>query len=217
MGKPRERWITRPEAAKLIWACWRHREVQTHKGNKAPTTKYTLRHVARFVLIGLYTGTRADAVAAASPHRAEGRSYVNLQNGVFYRLKVGKRKTNKRQPPVALPQRLLAHMRRWVDREIISTHFAEWNGKAVASVKNGFARGIASAKLDLSEGNITPHTLLHTAATWLMQRGTDPWQAAGFIGMSVQVLINTLWLSSSQRHAECGRSHQVKSTHFSGG
>lgn len=39
-GKPRERWITRSEAAKLIWACWRHREAQTHKGNKAPTTKY---------------------------------------------------------------------------------------------------------------------------------------------------------------------------------
>lgn len=92
---------------------------------------------------------------------------------------------------MALPRHLLAHMRRWMDREIISTHFGEWNGKAVASVKNGFACGVASAKLDLSEGNITPHTLRHTAATWLMQRGTDPWQAAGFLGMSVQVLINT--------------------------
>ena len=33
--------------------------------------------------------------------------------------------------------------------------------------------------------------LRHTAATWLMQRGTDIWQASGFLGMSPQVLINT--------------------------
>lgn len=38
---------------------------------------------------------------------------------------------------------------------------------------------------------MSPHTLRHTAATWLMQRGADPWQAAGFLGMSVQVLLDT--------------------------
>ncbi|EFI51319.1 tyrosine-type recombinase/integrase [Afipia sp. 1NLS2] len=190
-GEPRDRWLTRSEAAKLIWACWRHREVQTHNGKKVPTAKYTLRHVARFILIGLYTGTRAAAIAAASPYKAEGRSYVDLENGVFYRLKIGKRKTNKRQPPVALPSRLLAHMRRWVDRGIVSNHFVEWHGKAVTSVKNGFGKGVATAKLDISEGNVTPHTLRHTAATWLMQRGADLWQSAGFLGMSVQVLIDT--------------------------
>jgi hypothetical protein len=34
---------------------------------------------ARFVLIGLYTGTRAAAIAAASPRREEGRAY-----GIYY-------------------------------------------------------------------------------------------------------------------------------------
>jgi hypothetical protein len=28
-------------------------------------------------------------------------------------------------------------------------------------------------------------------ATWLMQRGADPWQAAGYLGMSLEVLLNT--------------------------
>ncbi|MGA9516954.1 MAG: site-specific integrase, partial [Pseudolabrys sp.] len=35
---------------------------------------------------------------------------------------------------------------------------------------------------------ISPHTLRHTAATWLMQNGVDKWEAAGFLGMSVEML-----------------------------
>lgn len=37
---------------------------------------------------------------------------------------------------------------------------------------------------------VTPHFLRHTAATWLMQRGADPWQAAGYLGMSLNVLLS---------------------------
>jgi integrase len=160
-------------------AAWRHKEEQTiHRGkNKG---KYTLRHVARFILIGLYTGTRAASIAAASPHRKPGHAYVDLDRGLYYRRPIGKRATNKRQPPVPLPDRLLIHMRRWVRMGLIANHFVEWQGVAVTSVKNGFARAVDVAKLDLSNGNVTPHTLRHTAATWLMILGTDPWEAAGF-------------------------------------
>lgn len=195
-GRARDRWLERSEAARLLWAAWRHREEQTihrgkNKGIKIKTGKYTLRHLARFVLIGLYTGTRAAAIAAASPKREEGRAYVDLRAGIYYRLARGKRATNKRQPPAPLPDRLLAHMRRWVDKKIITTCFVEWNGKPVKSVKNAFARAVEVAGLDLTDGNVTAHTLRHTAATWLMQRGVDPWEAAGFLGMSVKVLIET--------------------------
>ena len=34
----------------------------------------------------------------------------------------------------------------------------------------------------------SPHTLRHTAATWLMQSGVSMWRAAGFLGMSVETL-----------------------------
>jgi integrase len=40
-------------------------------------------------------------------------------------------------------------------------------------------------------GRVTPHTLRHTAATWLMQRGVPIWQAAGFLGMSAEMLERT--------------------------
>ena len=103
-GLPRERYLTRSEAARLVWACWRYREVQTvhrgpQKGIKIRTKKRPLRHIARFILIGLYTGTRAGAIASASPNRDEGRSFVDLDRGIFYRLAQGKRATNKRQTP----------------------------------------------------------------------------------------------------------------------
>jgi hypothetical protein len=32
-GLARDRWLTRDEAVKLIWTCWRHREIQVrHRG-----------------------------------------------------------------------------------------------------------------------------------------------------------------------------------------
>jgi integrase len=190
-GLPRDRWLTRAEAAALIWACWRHREVQTihrgkNKGQRVTTVKRPLRHIARFILIGQYTGTRAGAIASASPVAAIGRSYVDLDRGVFYRLPQGNVETNKRQPPIPLPKRLLAHMRRWKRRRLIARHFVEFNGVGVLSVKTGFKRAVKLAGLS---GRVTPHTLRHTAATWLMQNGVDPWEAAGYLGMSVETLL----------------------------
>jgi integrase len=89
---------------------------------------------------------------------------------------------------VRLPPRLLAHLRRWRDRKLIATCFVEFNGKPVASVKKGFKRAVGLARLP---GKVTPHTLRHTAATWLMQRGVTIWEAAGFLGMSPEVLQDT--------------------------
>jgi len=81
-------------------------------------------------------------------------------------------------------------MRRWHRLGVIKEHFVEWHGKSVASVKNGFASAVELAELDLTNGNITPHTLRHTAATWVMQRGTNLWEASGFLGMSPETLKN---------------------------
>jgi integrase len=192
-GEPRDRWLTRNEAAALIWHCWRYREKQTvhsgkGKGGPVFTAKRPLRHIARFVLIGIYTGTRASAIATASPYPEQGRSFVDLERGIFYRKQIGKRATKKRQTPAPVPLRLLAHMRRWARLKLIADCFVEFNGKPVASVKKGFKRAVGFAELT---GKVTPHTLRHTAATWLMQRGVPVWEAAGFLGMSAEVLLGT--------------------------
>jgi hypothetical protein len=132
-GEARDRWLTRKEAAALIWQCWRHREKQTihsgkSKGDPVSTNRRPLRHIARFVLIGLYTGTRAGAIASASPYAEAGRSHVDLERGIFHRKPIGKRATKKRQTPVPIPPRLLANLRRWKDRKLIATCFVEFNG-----------------------------------------------------------------------------------------
>ena len=67
----------------------------------------------------------------------------------------------------------------------ITRHFVEFNGEAVTSVKTAFKRAVKLAGLP---GKVSPHTLRHTAATWLMQAGADRWQAAGYLGMSVEML-----------------------------
>ena len=84
-----------------------------------------------------------------------------------------------------IPPRLLAHLRRWVSKGIIQDYAIEWNGMPINSVKTAFAHAVSLAKL---EGKVTPHTLRHTAATWLMQSGIDKWEAAGFLGTGVEML-----------------------------
>ena len=159
-GEPRDRWLTRKEAAALIWHCWRYREKQTihagaSKGRPVQTDRRPLRHVAQLILIGLYTGTRAGAVASASPYAEQGRSYVDLERGIFYRKPIGKRATKKRATPAPVPPRLLAHLRRWTKRKLIATCFVEFSGKPVSSVKRGFASAVQLARLP-AKSRLTP-------------------------------------------------------------
>ena len=76
-----------------------------------------------------------------------GRSFVDLDHGIFYRKPIGKRATKKRQTPAPIPPRLLTHLRRWKARKLMVTCFVEFNGKPVASVKRGFQSAVRLAGL----------------------------------------------------------------------
>ena len=181
----RDVWLTRSEAARLIRAAWRARQVMRDKITERDVGK----HIARFILVGLYTGTRHAAICGAALQPAIGRGHVDLERGVFYRRAKGAKQTKKRQTPVRLSERLLAHLRRWQRLGIATHSVVEWNGKPVRSVRKGFAAAVKAAKLPVSGSEkITPHVLRHTAATWAMQQGADLWQAAGFLGMTVEML-----------------------------
>lgn len=168
--RARERWLTRNEAAALLW-----------QARGAP-------HVARFILIGLYTGTRSGAILGLSWLPSVNTGFVDMEAGVLYRSGSGQRQTKKRQPPVAIPARLMAHMKRWKAMDGNIRHVIHWNGSSVQSVKKGFKSARRNAKLS---DDVIPHTLRHTAATWLMQAGVEIWQAAGFLGMTAEMVERT--------------------------
>ncbi len=174
-GEARQRWLTRQEAAKLIRICLHTREVQDGQ----PTDKRPLRHLARFILFALYTGSRPGDVFTASFVVASNRSVIDLDSGLFYRKPPGKRATNKRQPTTPLPKRLIAHLRRW--KSMGADYVVEFDGKPVSSIKTGFARLLEIAQLPAA---IVPYTLRHTCATWKKRQGVPSWEVAGFLGTS---------------------------------
>jgi integrase len=163
----RSRWLDRNEAAALL------------------RSAHGMPHLRRFILIALYTGTRSGAVLRLSWLASTSSGYIDLERGVIYRSGSAQRQTNKRQPPVAIPDRLLAHLARWKRMDGNIRHVIHWNGSSVQSIKKAFRSAKRAA--GLSE-DVTPHTLRHTAATWLMQAGVETWQAAGFLGMTVEML-----------------------------
>lgn len=168
--RARERWLSRKEAAMLLWQARR------------------MPHLRRFILIGLYTGTRSGAILGLSWLPSIKTGWIDLDAGVLHRSGSGQRETKKRQPPVAIPDRLIAHLRRWKRLDGGIRHVINWNGSSVLSVKKAFRSARINAKLDQQ---VIPHTLRHSCATWLMQAGVEPWQAAGFLGMTVEMLERT--------------------------
>ena len=63
----------------------------------------------------------------------------------------------------------------------------EVEGARVASVKRAWRTALGEARINAC----TRHDLRHTAITWAMQRGMDRWQAAGFFGVTADVIEST--------------------------
>ena len=94
----REDWLNRDGAARLLWAAWRNPEA---------------RHLARFILIGAYSGTRPGAILKLRWLPSTDAGWVDLDHDRLYRKGAGQRETKKRQPPAPIHARLLPHLRRW--------------------------------------------------------------------------------------------------------
>lgn len=185
-GQARQRWLTRDEVARLLWACWRNREVQEGK----PTDKRPLRHLARLLLIGIYTGSRPGAILNASWRQGPGLSWVDTVNGVFHRHADGVAATAKRQPTVKLAPGLLAHLRRWERLDATQarplSYVVSYHGAKVASVKTALHTACKLAGVE----PVTAYTLRHTAASWLVARGLPTRKVADFIGTGEQMILS---------------------------
>jgi integrase len=188
---PRYPWLTRSQAAQALWDARK----QGRHG----------RHMMRFIIIGVYSGSRHATITGFRWVPTTSSGWFDVKRGVMHRRGTEEVETKKRRPPARIPDRLLAHLRRWhrMDMEdgvdfvrvvgkrreqhhAIMTHVIHYGGEPVRRVRKSFAR--ICERIGLTDGE-TPHVLRHTAATWLMQGRADPWEASGYLGMSLKMLL----------------------------
>lgn len=71
-------------------------------------------HIAHFIIISIYTGTRkAAALNLRLSGPATHSGWFDLSEGLLYRRGQGERVTNKRRTPSKIPRQLLGHVKRW--------------------------------------------------------------------------------------------------------
>lgn len=162
-GASRDRWLTRKEAAALLRKAYRQDDARLH----LPT----------FIMLGLYTGHRSQAILTLQWQPNMTGGHVDLDKGRIDFNPVGKKKTNKRRAHIPIPGPLLIHLR--LVRRRTRQFIIEYEGGPVGSVKRAFKTACKEAKLK----GVTPHIMRHTACTWFMHRGVDPELAAGWVGM----------------------------------
>ena len=182
VSDPRERWLSRDEAARMLWAAWRSR--RDGKG------RHTSRHIARFLLVGIYTGSRKGDICGAALMPTVGRGYIDVERGVFRRKPENKQATSKGQPTVPIPPRLLAHLRRWKRLGISRNAVVEFNGRPVREIKAGFDSVVEKAGLatEVKKDKVIPHSLRHTAITWYLRDGVQIELVSQYCGVTVKVI-----------------------------
>jgi integrase len=184
--EPRDRWLTRAEVARLVagalgftFAKCSDLHSREQKWVVCDREAALARlHLPLFVLLGVYTGARKEAILSLR------WSQVDVNAGRIDYQVPGARRTNKRRARIPIPAKLLGHLRRAKLRGTQIGFVVHDNGRRLADVKRGFSSACRRAGLD----DVTPHVLRHTCATWLMQRGVPMWEAAGFLGMSLETL-----------------------------
>lgn len=185
-GEARQRWLSRAEAARLLRVCRSTREIQ----DGVPTPRKPLAHLVRFLLLGIYTGSRPGAILRASWMQGPRLAWVDTANGVFHRHADGAAVTAKRQPTVRLAPGLLGHLRRWERLDAAKTprqvFVVEFGGAPVLSVKTALARACKLAGLD---AGVTSYTLRHTCASWLVAEGVSTRVIADFLGTSEPMIL----------------------------
>jgi integrase len=160
----RTRSLSRSDVARLLWAARR------------------TNHLARFILLGFYTGSRAGALLDL---RWE---WVDTGRSILHRREPGSADNRtKQRPPVKLGRRIAAHLARWqrIDGGT-SPSVIHYNGRRVRKLRRSWLAAVKRSGVAAS-----PHDLRRTRATILMSRGLNPETIAQSLGMSVEILRST--------------------------
>lgn len=167
-SSPRSRWLTRNEAALLLW-----------EARREYRSRYNLQ---LFIVVGLYTGARRGAIMELE------WSQIDFENRTLDFNKPGSVQNNKRRARIPIGRKLYGHLyRRWKQTGDVSTHVfhqKQHPSRPLLSVVKGFEKACKRAGLE----GVVQHTLRHTCASWMAQRGEKMIDASNYLNMSMETL-----------------------------
>jgi integrase len=168
----RTRWLNRSEAAMLLAGALGFDAT----GRRVARPQY---HLALFILIGLYTGRRMEAILSLQ-WRA-----IDFKTGWIDFTRPGKAETKKKRGRCRIPERLLPHLERASRYGHHVGPVISWAGRPVKNIRRAFET--AAKRVGLND--INRHTLKHTAISWAMQAGEDPWKVADFFATALPTIL----------------------------
>ena len=153
---PNDRYLTHDEARRLARAA-----------RKMP-------HIRAFIVLALTTAARQSALLQLTWDR------VDFRNRIIH-LAVGDAddEVRKRRARVPINRRAYLYLR-VLQASATTNNVIEWGGHRVLSVKKGFRSAAVSAGLM----DVTPHTLRHTAASWMAMNGVPMFEISKYLGHS---------------------------------
>jgi integrase len=155
-GEPRDRWLSHDEAARLVAAC------------DQP-------HLKLYVMIALHTGARPGAILDLTWEQ------ILWDRGLINFNPLGRARTHKGRPLVKMTPELRSALEAAHEaKNPGAVYVVSWGRRKVKTVKRAFAAACVRAELE----DVTPHTLRHTAATWMAERGVPMRQISLQLGHS---------------------------------
>lgn len=153
---PNERYLTHDEVKRLVKAARR------------------FPHVRAFIVLSVCTAARQSALLELTWSR------VDLKRRVI-RLALGDDEDDARKARARVPiNRRAYRYLRVMERQATCPYVIEWGSDRVRSIKKGFAAACVRAKVTQA----TPHTLRHTAASWMAMSGVPMFEISKYLGHS---------------------------------
>ena len=199
----KDRWLTRSEAARLLAGSLGWYSDGSYTDVATRQTKWIWkrdhrninRHLARFIILSLRTGSRKTALLKLRWMASTEGGWIDLDRSVIHRAAEAEIETKKKKPPARLGSKIMCHVRIWRRQTNNPADFViQWRKERVSSIKKAWATARDFAMLDgTTQGarrrkEVTPHTLRHTRATWMVQQKISYHEAGGHIGMSPRTL-----------------------------